>query len=380
MFDGAPLYLRKPDDLLLDVYASAAEPSRWTASMDRICDAMGAYSAAVQAFSFVDGRAQVHWFAADSRSAARLAAQPAGVVDGDNPRLDHRRALRGLDRVVSDDVLFDPGDESRFRLQNRLATLGLGQFMGTLQDIGRGVYVGLALHRPAGDRTGFTPEQMQRLAQLAPHMGQAFVLTDRLQENSVRDERLREHMNRLRCGIVLCDREGRVHWVNHSASQLLGPHRTLQVRGTHLHAESVPETKRLLLELDRAGSGPGGAVRYLRLGGSGESLHVAIQSGEQSSLLVLVLTTAGNVDQLPLDALEHMFGLTPTEARLLGALATGSTLEQYAAQRGVSPGTARVQLKQIQTKTGEHRQSGLVRLVLTSAAAHLTVPSVKRLG
>ena len=70
--------------------------------------------------------------------------------------------------------------------------------------------------------------------------------------------------------------------------------------------------------------------------------------------------------------MERLFGLTPTEARLLGSLATGSSVEDYAQQRGVSVGTARVQLKQIQSKTGQHRQSDLVRLVLSSAAAHLS--------
>ncbi|MNU82908.1 hypothetical protein D3C71_725940 [compost metagenome] len=87
---------------------------------------------------------------------------------------------------------------------------------------------------------------------------------------------------------------------------------------------------------------------------------------------MLVISAADQTLDLPAGALESLFGLTPTEARLLGALATGSSVEHYALQRGVSVGTARVQLKQIQAKTGQHRQSDLVRLVLSSAAAHLS--------
>ena len=89
---------------------------------------------------------------------------------------------------------------------------------------------------------------------------------------------------------------------------------------------------------------------------------------------MLVLTPAQGGCDIPPDALAKMFGLTPAEARLTGALVTGSTVEQYAQHRGVSVGTVRVQLKQVQAKTGARRQSELVRLVLSSAAAQLLSP------
>ena len=108
------------------------------------------------------------------------------------------------------------------------------------------------------------------------------------------------------------------------------------------------------------------------MGQGAQALHVAVQAAGDPSALMLVISSASQVLQLPASALESLFGLTPTEARLLGAIATGSTVEDYALQRGVSVGTARVQLKQIQTKTGQRRQSDLVRLVLSSAAAHLS--------
>lgn len=372
MWNGPSAHLSKPDELLLDLYASAAQPSRWAQSLDRLCASTGACSAVVQAFRFEQGRAHVLWSARDSRTLSRWVMEPKDLADGDNPRLDQRRVMRGLDRVAWDEMLFDPDDEARPMLQQRLATLGLGRFLGTLQDVGRGVYLGLALHRAVQDTSDFNEQHVNRLADLAPHLGQAFLLTDQLQATVERDDRLRELMDSLCFGIVLCDEQGRVRWSNRSAAGLLGPDAALTLRGEHLNGRSPTETQRLLAELARARHAVGQSVGYLRVGQGAQALHVAIQAAGDPSALMLVISSASQVLDLPASALESLFGLTPTEARLLGAIATGSTVEDYALQRGVSVGTARVQLKQIQTKTGQRRQSDLVRLVLSSAAAHLS--------
>jgi hypothetical protein len=134
---ASPAFLNKPDQLLLDLYAGAAQPVRWVQSMDRLCSLTGAQSAVVQAFRFEGGQARVLWSAQDSRTQAVTSVQSPELNTGENPRLEQSRVLRGLDRVANDDLLFDPDDEARPRLQQRLATLGLGRFIGTLQDVGR---------------------------------------------------------------------------------------------------------------------------------------------------------------------------------------------------------------------------------------------------
>lgn len=373
-------YLRKPDELLLDLYASAAQPARWTQSMDRLCSLTGAQSAVVQAFRFEGGRAQVLWSAQDSQTGVTSAVQSPDLAAGDNPRMDQRRVLRGLDRVANDELLFDPGDEARPRLQQRLATLGLGRFIGTLQDVGRGVYLGLALHRSVHDAHDFSGDHINRLADLAPHLGQAFLLTDQLQASVERGERLRSLLDSLRFGIVMCSVGARVQWVNRQATSMLGQDAALCLQGEHLHGRSAADTQALLAALSSALREGPQRVGYLRLGDGDRALHVAIRPGEDLVSLMLVVSSAAQALDLPAGALESLFGLTPTEARLLGAIATGSSVEDYARQRGVSVGTARVQLKQIQSKTGQHRQSDLVRLVLSSAAAHLSGPGDVRIG
>lgn len=370
-----------PDALLLDLYASTAEPARWAATLDRLCAETGAYSAVVQTFSFDGTQARIHWAAQDSRTGRRQLPQGTGIADEANPRLDPRRALRGLNRVAGDDELFDPGDDAKPRLQQQLATLGLGRFVGTLQEISRGHYLGLALHRAVDDRRPFTPAQVERVASLAPHIGQAFVLSDKLHARRVLDERLRHHFDQLRCALIVCDAQGHTQWFNRSAEGLLCEPGVLVLGPSGLRGRTPADSGALLQHIAAAAADRDARVHYLCVGQGPTELHVAAQAvdlaaaqGTGTATVMLVITPARAIGDIPAAALTRLFGLTPAEARLVGAMVTGSTVEEYAQHRGISVGTARGQLKQVQSKTGARRQSELVRLVLSSAAAQLLAP------
>ena len=66
----------------------------------------------------------------------------------------------------------------------------------------------------------------------------------------------------------------------------------------------------------------------------------------------------------PASQLRELFDLSPAEARLAHALASGCTLDDYAAANCVSVNTVRSQLRQVLDKTGERRQQDLVRSLL----------------
>jgi DNA-binding CsgD family transcriptional regulator/PAS domain-containing protein len=361
------------DALLLDLYACAAEPGRWPGVLDRLCAQTGARSAVVQAFSFDGPHARIQWTVQDSHTGRQQLTFPA---DAPNPRLTPRNALRGLNRLVRDDHLFDSGDAAAPRLQRQLATMGLGRFIGTLQEVSHNTYLGLALHRPVDDHQDFSAAQTSLLSALAPHVGQAFVLGDRLGAADARDARLRQHFDRLRCGLIICDGEARVQWLNRSAEQLLALNQPLQLRGGVLHSTGAGRDPLVQHIAGAAQAAQAQGVHYLRLGQGQDALHVAVQamtspspSATAAASVLLVVTAANTCGNVPTEALTRLFGLTPAEARLVGAMVTGSTVEQFAQHRGVSVGTVRGQLKQVLAKTGVGRQADLVRLVLSSAAA-----------
>jgi hypothetical protein len=133
------------DALLLDLYASAAEPSRWPRALDQVCAQTGACLAAVIAFSVDEGRTRIHWKALDSRSGRIEFPADSNVPTDSNPRLDPQRVPRGLNRLVTDEDLFDPGDEALPRLQQQMAGLGWGRFLGGLQEVRPGLFLALGL-------------------------------------------------------------------------------------------------------------------------------------------------------------------------------------------------------------------------------------------
>jgi DNA-binding CsgD family transcriptional regulator len=58
-----------------------------------------------------------------------------------------------------------------------------------------------------------------------------------------------------------------------------------------------------------------------------------------------------------------LFDLTPSEARIAAALATGKSLKEAAAEMGIGFGSARTYLAHVFSKTGTHQQSQLVALL-----------------
>ena len=83
---------------------------------------------------------------------------------------------------------------------------------------------------------------------------------------------------------------------------------------------------------------------------------------------LVIVGDPNSTPQPAAEVLRRLFGLTPTLARLAEALASGKTLIEYASEHEVTLGTARQQLKELFARTGTHRQSELIRLVLTSGA------------
>jgi DNA-binding CsgD family transcriptional regulator len=65
------------------------------------------------------------------------------------------------------------------------------------------------------------------------------------------------------------------------------------------------------------------------------------------------------------EALAALYGLTTAETQIANALLLGRSIAQIAGERGVTAGTLRGQIKSIFRKTNTHRQSELIRLLLS---------------
>ena len=81
--------------------------------------------------------------------------------------------------------------------------------------------------------------------------------------------------------------------------------------------------------------------------------------------VVVFLTDPDHAPETPAQLLRRVYGLTRKEAQLALALAAGATLADAATDLRIAEGTARRHLAAIFARTGIHRQSELVRLILS---------------
>jgi len=224
-------------------------------------------------------------------------------------------------------------------------------------------------HRPYGER------ERALLDLVMPDMVRAARLRARMRQ--LQREALvgRAALDGLPRGVAVVDARGRIEYANARAERYIRTSPWLDTKGGLLGMWDTPTQRRLRTALSQACSIAKKAdifpaknpfatvwITVLPL----DTRHVL--AGLRDTPLALVIFSVP-ADSLPLDArlIAQALGITPAEARLAQALATGQTIKEYAATQAVSPETARSHLKNLFRKTGCRRQVELVQLIRTLA-------------
>jgi DNA-binding CsgD family transcriptional regulator len=107
---------------------------------------------------------------------------------------------------------------------------------------------------------------------------------------------------------------------------------------------------------------PSGRADYLvSVARCGAGLHSLLGA---RAAVVLTIVDPARPPAVSKDTLRRLWDLTAAEAQLALALAGGAALDEVATANGITRETARVHLKRVLAKTGTHRQSELVHLIL----------------
>ena len=394
-------------DVIGGIYEAALEPARWPEALGRMAAHAEAESAAAIVVDL--SAAAVGFMAvagADPRALDDYAAHYARL-DPWSAFLGGRPAGRA---IVSQTVMDDAAFERTEFYSDFLRRYGLFHAMGGFV-VRSGSLAFLAGVLRARDRGGFQPTQLARLKALFPHLGRAARIHRQLAQAGGIAAGLTTALDRVPLAAVLSDRTGRVVWMNQLAEALVRRGEGLRVRQGRLEAAvangTTAELRRLIaaaaiigLHTPRRrlpgvgasaadGNGDDGAIDVNNAGGvlllprpwplkpltvmvtpmsePAQPLDIALDLPRPEALLLV--SDPERAVQLPTDRLTHAFGLTAAEAKLAAALATGSSLTAYAETAQITIGTARWYLKQALAKTGAHRQSELVRHVITTVGA-----------
>ncbi|HEY7838937.1 MAG TPA: hypothetical protein VIC54_10080 [Terriglobales bacterium] len=180
-------------------------------------------------------------------------------------------------------------------------------------------------------------------------------------------------LDALAAAALLLTGGGRVAHMNRAAAQLVGAADGLRIEAGGLTtsdaAHAVP-FHRFLDAASRTAPGAGSGIALPRADGRPPLQVLATPlagigaPGAEPALVVLAADPLGVVC-LPDAVLRALYGLTPAEIEIANGLLAGYSIEEIAARRQVTVGTARQQLKRTLHKTGSARQSDFVRRLMS---------------
>lgn len=225
-------------------------------------------------------------------------------------------------------------------------------------------------------------EQLRYMQLLMPHMQRAAQISRLIAGPRFDKHILLETLDRLAVGVLLLDNRKHLIHANRMARKYCSGDGLCISASGRLVAQAAADRALLDLALDRMANSNAKATPD-----AGATLAIRRQDKPPLSLLlsclpgyttlfeafkatILIFVKAPEDRPMKIaDRLAHRYGFTPAEARLLDALAAGTTLAEYAEARRLSVNTAKVQLRALLAKTDTRRQTELM-LWLNAQATH----------
>lgn len=276
-------------------------------------------------------------------------------------------------RAAALDTIMLPDEFARTAIYNDLLRAhgdDTGRCLGVVPRLGREGLM-MAIHRAAGD-AAFTIREERRLDEVYGHVHRVVSLRKTLASERNRGDGLQDIVDQTGDAILRLDRNLHVTALSAAAERLLA-----RRDGLSLHHQRLVPPAGIAAELHAAVVAIIDRAELAR-----SALLCPRPSGDRPYRLVLLpagfdgaagaLLRIDDPDHSPgrdwQRALQQAYGLSAMEADLAARLHDEYSLEEIAAQRGVTRETLRTQLKSLFNKTGVYRQSALAKLLATFPA------------
>lgn len=377
-------------DLIASAYAAVGDASRWPTVLGGLSDLAGGVGGVLLSIDTKRRRSRMvasinmdpdtldayaaHYHTVDPWIGPVL-SQPVGALVPTERHLPHENLTR---TEFYNDWLRPQGIER-----------SLGCVM--LREDGTLIVLGL----PRGPKQGrYKRSDIERLRAFTPHFQRALQLDRHLGRSNGQRRVALEALDRMAAGVFLVDRARRVRPVNAAAEEIARAddgftwHRSmLRVQ----HAADQRTLDRLIGEAVGATEGgpadngtscasgmmtlsrPSGRLPYsLLVSPLAENAGGLLGNGARATVVITDPERGNGVSR---DGLTALYGLTPSEARLVERLMAGDRLYAAADALHMARETARSHLKHIFLKTDTHSQADLIRLLLSSAPAPTDPPN-----
>lgn len=350
------------------IYAAVEDDRAFDAVAGRVAEACGTRSALLIFLeNGIATQIKANWW-----DQAFLTSYAQHFVQ-DDPWMELSLNLGRFGRAAALDKMMSPEEFQRTAIYNdlmRQAGDDTGRCLGVAPPPGReGVM--LAVHRAAGD-AAFTAQDERRLDGVYGHVRRVASLRRTLAVERARGARLQNLVDQSGEAILHLDLNLRIVAISAAAERLLEKRDGIFLRDRRLVLPMGIEMElraAVAAIIDRTVEArtallcprPSGRRPYrLRL------LPAGFEGGAGALLRIDDPDAAPGPDWQV--ALREAYGLSAMEADLASRLHADHSLDEIAAQRGVTRETLRTQLKSLFHKTGVTRQSSLVRLLATFPA------------
>jgi len=374
---GAGKMLMKQEQLssLVDeIYTAAADPGHWEAVARRIQSAIGGHSVNL-----------VFWNRADRRLnfAFSTTHSPEDLIRWE-------RDCRATDELLALHQLAEPGDcwlTQDYFDEKTLRSLSVVEgffdefdchlFNCNLIYRGDGAEGVLAVARSLTDKP-FSPEEKHLMQQLAPHLQRAAAFNKLLVDAQQQSPMAADLLDKLSMAVLLVDEQGKIRVRNRHAEALYS-RGVLVTNAGGLHVCDHKASQKLEAEIKRIAKAEGtlteGMHAVVPFADSQGRRHTACclpyRATEQQAdffgsrlRAVVLITEQACVSDIPLEDLCQAYGITKAESRVLHLLLLDLSTREVAEKLCVSRETVRYHLKNLYQKTGTHRQSELLGLVI----------------
>lgn len=360
------------DHLIGDLYEAAIRQDDFLEVLQRTAEAVGANAFHMFSWDPANNCPRFSVYTPASQLDAVVAIYEAyyGALD---PRRELvQRAPAGALVACQDHITDRDVDRSEFYQDFQLPTSGHRYLMGTRLPRPGGSETLLGLLRNKG-RKPYTDADRKTAASLIPHLHRAIDLWQDAKDLH-RDAALgTELMEQLGLAVFALEKEGRVVFSNKAGEALLSAGTALRLRHGRLAAPHAPDNDALLAAILRvARSRRGESLALRNATGATHDLFMSIAGFPGQTLTTFgsasVLVTArtrGNAPPVTARQLHQAFGLTPAEASVAEALMEGTSPEDYANTKGVSPNTVRYQVRAVLAKTNSRSQVKAVSTMLS---------------
>lgn len=352
------------------IYDCALDPGRWPETLERIIGALRFHNAAMSLMDMQAGTYPLNitcgieepWLSRMTAYASDVVEQWGGLENLASYPLEQPLVLSRTNPEAAN-------EGNRYftewaRPQGLIDLLGIGltrdsHMLGTL---------GMGRHESVGP-IGKAEVEAARL--FVPHLQRAVTISRLLELRQVKAGRFEEVVRRLSTPVFIVASDCRLLWLNQAAEDLLNSTTALMIRSNRLSlrkpglGQALARAVARLCEMEQpAGIGSFDAPVELE-DGHPLTVHVLPLTGVmgQRTTNAAVFVGPRGRQHDPCETVGALFGLTPSERRVLACVADGSQLAAIARRLNVGEATARTHLHRIFEKTGMRRQAELIALL-----------------